>query len=199
MQTSRDRRNLHKILEREDEFAVNGEKLAQQRLYEAEADVEIKHSEERELFVRLIRSWSPNDYSYNRRINGLIRLNETRQACIENWKWGKDSFEDIKQKIAKKLKNWGELFAEKQIERDKQVFHELSLQQQRSPTTVSQFLTQIHDLPNKVNSLSKAKEFLRSWNSEQLWSGPRSRSTLYCSEYQNSALSRFWIAAQYTE
>ena len=39
---------------------------------------------------------------------------------------------------------------------------ELSLQQQRSPTTVSQFLTQIHDLPNKVNSLSKAKEFLRS-------------------------------------
>ena len=47
VQTLRDRRNLHKILERKADFAVNGEKLAQQRLYEAETDVEIKHWEKR--------------------------------------------------------------------------------------------------------------------------------------------------------
>ena len=37
--------------------------------------------------------------------------------------------------------------------------HELSLQQDRNPTTVSQLLTQIHDSQNKVNSLSDAREF----------------------------------------
>ena len=47
VQTLRDRQNLHKILERKAELAVRGEKLAQQRLYEAEADVEVKHWEKR--------------------------------------------------------------------------------------------------------------------------------------------------------
>ena len=36
---------------------------------------------------------------------------------------------------------------------------ELSMQQQRHPTTVSQMMAQILDLPNKVNSLSDAREF----------------------------------------
>ena len=47
VQTLKDRQNLHKILERKAELAVRGEKLAQQRLYEAEADVELKHWEKR--------------------------------------------------------------------------------------------------------------------------------------------------------
>ena len=38
------------------------------------------------LFVRLVRSLNPNDYSYNRRINELIRLKERRSVCVENWK-----------------------------------------------------------------------------------------------------------------
>ena len=36
---------------------------------------------------------------------------------------------------------------------------ELSMHQERNPTTVSQLLTQILDLQNKVNSLSDAREF----------------------------------------
>ena len=47
VQTLRDRQHLHKILERKAELTVRGEKLAQQRLYEAEADVEVKHWEKR--------------------------------------------------------------------------------------------------------------------------------------------------------
>ena len=85
VQTLRDRQNLHNILERKDELAARGEKLAQQRLYEAEADVEVEHWEEDIpilLIMRSIRSSSPNDYSYNRRFNGLIRLKETKQACL---------------------------------------------------------------------------------------------------------------------
>ena len=38
------------------------------------------------LFLRSIRSSSPNDYSYNRLINGLIKLKEINSACMENWK-----------------------------------------------------------------------------------------------------------------
>ena len=47
VQTLRDRQHLHKILERKAELAVRGEKLAQQRLFETEADVEVKHWEKR--------------------------------------------------------------------------------------------------------------------------------------------------------
>ena len=66
---------------------MRGEKLAQQRLYEAEADVEV--------------------------------TDRARQAKTD----------------------------------------ELSLQQEKKPVTVSQLLTQIQDLQNKVNCLSEAREF----------------------------------------
>ena len=36
---------------------------------------------------------------------------------------------------------------------------ELSMQKRRNPTTVSQMMAQIHDLQNKVNSFSDAREF----------------------------------------
>ena len=54
---------------------------------------------------------------------------------------------------------------------------ELSMQQERNPTTVSQRMAQIRELQNKANSLSDAGEFLRFWIREQLWSDPRSRSS----------------------
>ena len=53
MQSLRDRQHLHEILERKAQLAVRGEKLAQQRLYEAEADVEVKHWEKRNSDIAL--------------------------------------------------------------------------------------------------------------------------------------------------
>ena len=53
VQTLKDRQNLHKILERKAELAVRGEKLAQQRLNEAEADVEIKQWDTRNSDIAL--------------------------------------------------------------------------------------------------------------------------------------------------
>ena len=72
---------------------------------------------------------------------------------------------------------------------------EMSMQQERDPTIVSQLLNQIQDLQNQVNSLSDAREFLRSRNNEQLWSIPRSQSTLDHSESQRYALPRLLLAA----
>ena len=75
------------ILGRKADSAVRGEKLAQQRLYEAEGDVQVKHRKRETrmlLFMTSIRSSSPNDYSY-RRSNGLTRLRETKLFCMEKW------------------------------------------------------------------------------------------------------------------
>ena len=47
VQSLRDRENLHKILERPPELAVRGEKMAQQKLFEAEAEVEARNWEKR--------------------------------------------------------------------------------------------------------------------------------------------------------
>ena len=46
-QTLKERQNIPKILERKAEMAARGEKLAQQRSYDAEADVEVTHWEKR--------------------------------------------------------------------------------------------------------------------------------------------------------
>ena len=53
VQTLKDRQNLDKILEQIAELAVRGEKMAQQRSFEAEVDVEIKHWEERNSDIAL--------------------------------------------------------------------------------------------------------------------------------------------------
>ena len=53
VQTLRDSQNLHKILERRADLAVRGAKLAEQRLSEAEADVEVKHWEKKNLGIAL--------------------------------------------------------------------------------------------------------------------------------------------------
>ena len=64
------------------------------------------------------------------------------------------------QGIAKKLKNSKVFVAKKLADRARQArSDELSLQQERNPTTVSEMIAQIRDLHNKVNSWSDAGEF----------------------------------------
>ena len=149
VQTFRDRQILHEILERKADLAVRGEKLAQRKIFEAEAEVEARNWEieiQILLFLRSIRS--SNDSSYNMRINGLIRLKETKKACMDYKKWGVSSSEKIMQEIAKKLKNWEEFVVKKQIEQDKQeVMNCLCIK--RGILTVSPLLTQVQDYRTK--------------------------------------------------
>ena len=111
------------------------------------------------LFRRSINNLNLNDCSYNKQVDGLIRLKERKQVCEENWKWGIDSYETVAQKIAKKLKSREEFVAKKQIKQDKQeLMNCLCIKRGILPATVSQLLTQIQDLLNKVNSMSDARE-----------------------------------------
>ena len=67
------------------------------------------------------------------------------------WKIGKTSCQDIEE-----LRR---ICCEETHSARQARFDELSMRQQKNPTTVSQLLTQIHDLQNKVNSLSDARIF----------------------------------------
>ena len=124
-------------------------------------------------FVRSIRSLSPKDYSYNSLMNGLIRLKETKQSCVENWTWGIDSTE----KSFKRLpRNW-------RIEKN-------LLRRNRSSKTsknwwiVHASREESFDCESIIDSnsgfseqskfLVRCKRILRSWIREQLWSDPRS-------------------------
>ena len=59
-------RHLNKILERKVDLAVRGERMAQQKRYEAEAEVEA-------------RKWVNI-----KQVDGQVRLREVRSACMEN-------------------------------------------------------------------------------------------------------------------
>ena len=106
---------------------------------------------------------------------------------MENWKWGIDSSEKIQQKIAKKLKNWEEFVAKKQIEQDKQELMNCpcikrGILRLSTVDSNSRFTEQ--------STLSDAREFCDPETA--------SRSTLNYSASQNLAMPRFWIAARYT-
>ena len=173
VQTCRDRQYLHKILERTTELAVRGEKLAQQRIYEAEADVEVKHWEKRTSGTAL--------YEINQEF-------ESQRSQLQRANQWADQAQTDKISVYGELEMRNRLFRENQAtdcqdnsklrmicceetDRESQAgIDELSLHQERNPATVDQLLTQIENSQNKVNFFSDTKEFWRSWNSEQLWS-----------------------------
>ena len=81
------------------------------------------------------------------------------------------------QEIAKKLRR----ICCEETDRARQArIDELSMYQERNPTTVSQLLTQIRGSHNKVNSLSDAREFddPESWSSSGATHVPDQTSTI---------------------
>ena len=107
----KDKENLQKIFERKVDLAVQGERAAQQKKFEAEAKVDARNWEKRN-----------SDIAF-REINQEFesqRYQLQQAACMENWNWGIDSSKKIMQGIAKKLKSWGECVAKKLTKQDKQ-------------------------------------------------------------------------------
>ena len=109
VQILRDRQSFHKILERKAELPCDEKnwlskdytKLRQTwRSNIGKGEIQIL------LLMRSIRSSRPNVFSYNRRINGLIRLKEINKSLYGDLEMRTiDSTEKFQQKIAKKLKN----------------------------------------------------------------------------------------------
>ena len=68
-------------------------------------------------------------------------------------------FQESRTKDCQELKNCEGVAVKRVTELDKQKLDELSMMQQRDPQTVSQFLAQMRESQDKVNSLSDAREF----------------------------------------
>ena len=113
-------------------------------------------------------------------INGLIRLNETRQACIGELEVMNRLFRERQaKKIAKKLRNSGELVVKEQIEQDKQ-----------------EFFWVVYVCESNVDQTRRNFPILKQ---RAALERPTFSVKLCYSEVQNHALPRFWIAAQHTE
>ena len=156
---------LHKFLERKAELDARGEKLAQQRLFEADADVEVKHWEKRNSDIAIYE------------INQEFESQRSQPQQANQWA---DQAQREKISLCREVEKKNRLFREnrakncQQIEKLRRIcceetnrarqarIDELSMHQERNPTTVSQLLTQIQDLQNKVNFLSDAIDFFRS-------------------------------------
>ena len=90
VQTLSERRNLHAFLERGAELAVQGDSEAQKRLSEAEAEMDIRNWDLRNVdiaaSIKPIENSNCRDWSFIRRINGQIRLKEKRLIDLATWK-----------------------------------------------------------------------------------------------------------------
>ena len=75
MQTLRDKENLQTILERKVDSAVRGERMARQKLYEAEAEVEGRNWEQRNsdiAFHEINQEFESQRFQQHQQVDGQI-------------------------------------------------------------------------------------------------------------------------------
>ena len=150
----------HKILERKAELAVRGEQLAKQRLYVAEADVEVKHWEKRNSDTALYEI----DQEFESQRLQLQQANQwADEAQRDKTRWYGElemrngDFREYKAKGCQDIEEFRRICCEETDRARQARIDELSMQQERNSTTVSQLMTQIRELQNKVNFLSETK------------------------------------------
>ena len=133
--------NLHKILERRAEVAVRGEKSAQQRLYEAEADVEVKTLGKEKflilLFMRSIRSSNPNDYNYNQANQWVDQDKNNKISSYGELEMRNRLFRENQAKDCQEIEELRRICCEETDRAGQARIDELSMHQERNPTTVN--------------------------------------------------------------
>ena len=144
--------NLQTVLDPKVDSAVRGERMAQPKLYEADAEVEAGNwhrfswDQSRIWISTISATWA--DQSQRDKISLYGEL-ELRSRL----------FQDNHARDCKEIEELRRIDCEETDRARQASIDELSVHQERNPTTVSQFLTQIQDLQNKVNSLTDAREF----------------------------------------
>ena len=173
--------------------------MAQQKLYEEAKNWEKRNSDV--AFQEIDQEFESQRFQLHQanRWADQAQRDKKKISLYGDWNWEMDSSKKIMQEIAKKLKNWEEFAAKNHIEQDKQELRNCLCFKRGNPTTVSQLLTQIRELQNKINSLSDARE------NNDPETGSSSGATHvpdqdpYYSESPNLAALRIWIAAWYTK
>ena len=103
-------------------------------------------------FKRSIKNLNLNDYSYHRRINGQIRFRERERIrlCGE-LELRNRLFQENHARDCQEIEELSRFCCEETDLARQARIDELSLHQERNPTTVSQLMAQIRELQNKVN------------------------------------------------
>ena len=109
------------------------------------------------LLLRLIKSSNPNDYSCNRRIDGLIRPKERSKNLRGELEMTNGLFRENRANDCQAIEELRRICCEETDRARQPRIDELSMPQKRGLTTASQLLTQIQDLQNKEKSLSNGE------------------------------------------
>ena len=195
--SSRDRENLHEIHERKAEMAVPGERMAQQRLYEAEAEVEARNWEKRNsdiAFQEINQEFECQRFQLQQ-ANRLADQAQRDKISL----YGELEFHENHARDCQAIEELRRICCEETNRARQARIDELSTYQERNPTTVRQLLTQIQELQNKVNPPADARERNDPESGSSSGADHRSQSTLHFSESQRCAQPRFCMAARYTE
>ena len=109
--------------------------------------------------MRLTRSLSPNDYSYNRANQWADQARRNEISLCGDLEMRNGLFRENQAKDCQEIEELRRICCEETHRARQARIDELSMHQEKNRLNVSQALTQIQDLRNEVNFLSDAKEF----------------------------------------
>ena len=148
----RDRDNLQKIFER-------GEREAQQRLYQGEAEVEARDWEKRNshyAFQEINQEFESQRFRLNEASRWADQAQRDKISLYGELELRNRLFQENHARDCQEIEKLRRICCEEADQARQARNEELSMQQQRNPSTVCQMMVQIRDLQNKVNSLSDA-------------------------------------------
>ena len=152
-QTLSERRTLHVYIEQKAELAVQRECAAQKRLSEAESEMDRRNWERRNADIAL--------YETNQELESLIlELHQAKRKvnlCGE-LEMRNRLFQKSRARDCQEIEELWRICCEETDRARQWKIEEFSTQQERNPSSVSQLLTQIQDLQNKVNSSTDTRD-----------------------------------------
>ena len=161
-QTLSEWRNVHVYLERTPELSVQRKCPTQKRLSEAEAEMDTRNWERRNADIALyetdreLESQRLELYQANQCADQAQREKSNKSGELET---RNRFFQEGRAKKCQEIEDTRRICCEGTGSARQLRIDELSLQQERNSSTVSQLLTQIQDLQNKVNSSADARDF----------------------------------------
>ena len=135
------------------------------------------------LFMRSMKNLNLNDFSHIKQVHGQIMLRETKLALYRELELRNRLFQEDHARDCQELEELRRICCEETDRARQATIDELSMHQERNPSTVSQLMAQLRELPNKVNSLSDAREFYdpESGSSSGATHVPDQTSTIFLS------------------
>ena len=157
----KDRENLQKILERIVDSAVRGQRMAQQKLHEAEAEAEAGNWEKRRqdiAFQEINQEFESQRFQQHQASRWADQAQRDKISLYGELELRNKLFQENHARDCQEIEELRRICCEEADRARQARIDELSMHQERNPTTVSPLSAQIRELQNKVHSSSDAGE-----------------------------------------